>query len=169
MSRYWLKTDTSEYFETSQDHDTFPGAVAVPQRQHPEDTWNAGTGTWSARPLADLKSSKLDALAEYRWMHEHGGFLLPDDTPVDTSPRTRAFMTAAYIKADKDPTYQIDAFKSGPDAFGSLTALQIIAIGDAIDAFVQACFLRESVLSALIMAAGNEAELDAIDIKAGWP
>lgn len=43
------------------------------------------------------------------------------------------------------------------------------SIGVAVDRHVQACFSNAKTLSAAIYNAVDKAELDAIDINAGWP
>jgi hypothetical protein len=45
----------------------------------------------------------------------------------------------------------------------------LVAIGDAVEAHVQDCFLREREICALIAAAADAAALAAIDIESGWP
>lgn len=122
-----------------------------------------------AKPSLTEKKAAVQAnLAHRRWQAEEGGTTL-GGMPLATDRVTQAKMSAVYVKADKDPTYTIPAWKSAPGTFSTLDAATIIAAADAIEAHIQACFAREAELSALIDAAENADSLAAIDIDAGWP
>ena len=117
--------------------------------------------------LEEAKAAKLEALAAYRFDVENGGTTLAGSF-VATDEKTRSVLTAARIKAREDDNFTVN-YKFGPGLFATLTAAQIIATADGVAAFIQACFDREEVLSDLILAAANQAALDAIDITTGWP
>lgn len=59
--------------------------------------------------------------------------------------------------------------KVGMGKFVPMASADIKAIQEAVHDFIQACYDREAVLSAQILAATSAAEVDAIDIDAGWP
>ncbi|MBW4710742.1 DUF4376 domain-containing protein [Roseobacter sp. YSTF-M11] len=123
--------------------------------------------------IAELKTAKQDALAAKRWLVEYSGFTISggllDGTFVDTSAKTRMVFDTAHRRATENPLYEIRAFKSGRGAFAMMNAATIILIGDAIEEFIQQCFEHESNLNDLVVAAVDQAGLDAIDIDAGWP
>lgn len=118
--------------------------------------------------LAERKDKKMQDLAARRFMAEEGGTTL-GNTPIATDRTTQGKVTAAYVKASADSNYTIAAWKGTDGTFSPLNATTIIAIADAIEAHVQACFANEATLSGQITAATTEAELDAVNIETGWP
>lgn len=139
----------------------------------PMDEWTVGettvSMTWTVadREIGDRKAMMLAALANRRWIAEEGGTTL-GGAPVATDRTTQTKVTAAYLKASANPAYAIPDWK-GPAGWMTLTAPQIAAIGDAIEAHVQACFTREKQIAEAIDAAEDHDALDAIDINSGWP
>ena len=105
-------------------------------------------------------------LANKRWMVETGGTTIAG-MPVPTDRDTQSKLIAARILAKEDPAYTI-RWKL-PTGFTTLDAATLIAIADGVRAHVQAAFDREDVLTQAINAATTHADLDAIDINAGWP
>lgn len=81
--------------------------------------------------------------------------------PADVT--TRAVLTAAYIQAKADPAFAIDPWKISPGQYVTLTAPQIIAINDALTAYVQSMFVKNRAIDEAV-AAGTittTAEVDA--------
>ncbi|MEP2955514.1 MAG: DUF4376 domain-containing protein [Sulfitobacter sp.] len=124
--------------------------------------------TYRDKPVADVKAQLLDAAAAKRYEVEFGGTTF-NGSPLATDTKTQAALTAAYVKAQADPNYTIGSWKSGPGTFSTLDAPTIIALADAIEAHVQACFTREAAIAGEIAAATTLAELAAINIESGWP
>lgn len=118
--------------------------------------------------LAEQKAQKVQDLAARRYQAETGGTTL-GGTPIATDRTTQGKVTAAYVKASADSNYTIAAWKGTDGTFSPLDAATIMAIADAIEAHIQACFAREATLSGQITAATTQAELDAVDIETGWP
>ncbi|MDG3089242.1 DUF4376 domain-containing protein [Vibrio hannami] len=106
-------------------------------------------------------------MAAYRFEREEGGITF-NSQPLATDRVTQAKITAAYVKAQADATYTIASWKFAPGVFAPLNAAAITAAANAIEAHIQACFSREAVLSANIMAAADDGALDAVDITTGW-
>jgi len=132
-----------------------------------DGTWTLG---WliSETPLEEAKQQVLGELADRRWKAEEGGTTL-NGAVVATDRTTQAKVTAAYIKATADSAYTIAAWKGADGTFSPLDAATIIAIADAIEAHVQACFSNEADLAEQISAATTLTELDSVDIETGWP
>lgn len=164
-----------------QEHGRFPVRV-LDQPSHNLHTQNAqqdalpsydGTEwvlgwTVTDKPIADVKDDLTAAAAAKRYEVEFGGTTF-NGSPLPTDAKTQSALTAAYVKAQADPNYTIDSWKSGPGTFSTLDAPTIIALADAIEAHVQACFTREAAIAGEIAAATTLAELAAIDINTGWP
>jgi hypothetical protein len=132
--------------------------------------WEAAPdNSWPIPPaptLAELKRSKLDELAAIRWASETGGLDVAEFT-VKTDENSTAKLTAAAVKAEKDPTFTV-RWKVAPGVFVELDAPTIIVISDAVLTHVQERFDLEAELSEQIMAAASKTALAAIDITAGW-
>ncbi len=118
--------------------------------------------------LEGTRNDKLAALAARRWEAQTGGTTL-NGLPVKTDETTTEKITAAYFKASQDPSYVVRNWKMETGFFTALDAATVIAIGDAIEEHVQACFDREADLTTAIMLAADVAALNAIDIETGWP
>ncbi len=114
-----------------------------------------------------LRELKLEALAARRWLAETGGIML-GEMSIKTDEDTQRKITGAYVKADKDAGFSA-RWKIAPGVFVTLDAATILMIGDAVTAHIQTCFDNEADITADILAAADEAELDAIDIETGWP
>ena len=117
------------------------------------------------KPLADVKAARLAALATKRWEAECGGVAV-GGTLIATDDRSKTLLSGKYRTAEKNP----DATHRWKGAGGeiALTSAQVIAIGDAVSAHVQACFDHELDLMAEIGAAETVAAVRAIDIGSGW-
>lgn len=126
----------------------------------------AKTAAELAVDLTTAKAQKLADLADLRWRMETSGIIL-NGVPVATDDRSKLLILGKRTKAAADPdmTFQWKA----PTGFVTLTAAQMLAIADAVEAHVQGCFTREGVLAAQVEAATTLAELGAIDITSGWP
>lgn len=118
--------------------------------------------------LEEAKAAKLATLADKRWSAETGGVVVAG-APVKTDRESSSILTSAYVLAKDDPEYIVTNWKVDQGVFITLDANTIIALSTAVRTHVQACFDREAVLSALILAAADQTELDAIDIDTGWP
>jgi hypothetical protein len=118
--------------------------------------------------LEQVKSEMLQLLAERRWIAEEAGTML-NGNPVLTDRETQAKLTAVYVKAIQNSSYVIESWKFGIGVFQTLDAPAIIAIADAVEVYVQACFRNEALLSDRIISAVSKEDLDQIDINEGWP
>jgi hypothetical protein len=118
--------------------------------------------------LEQVKGKMLQSLAERRWIAEEAGTTLNGNS-ILTDRETQAKLTAAYVKAVQDDTYVIESWKFATGVFLTLNAPTIIAIANAVEAHVQACFHHEARLSNTIIGAVTKEELAQIDINEGWP
>lgn len=87
--------------------------------------------------------------------------------PIDTDEVTQGRLAGAALQAVIDDTYTV-MWKAGGQ-FVTLTAVEIIAVAQAVRAHVQACFDREAELLSLIDAQGAPREPTTDEIAAGWP
>lgn len=142
-----------------------PGVLAVS-----EGEWTVANpdayDTLVAARLADQKAQKLAALAARRWQAETGGIVFMGMS-IKTDEDTQRKITGAYVQADKNPSFTAK-WKMDAGVFVTLDAATIIAIGDAVTGHIQTCFDKEGDLSDLILAAADDAALDAIEIDTGW-
>lgn len=118
-----------------------------------------------AEKLSELKAEKLADLADRRWRAETGGISLPGLGDMPTDRETQNKLTAAYVLATADAKFST-RWKIAAGQFVSLDSATVIAVAGAVAAHVRTCFEREATASAQILAAGNDAELNAVDLAA---
>ena len=110
---------------------------------------------------AGLRAKKKIELATLRFEKETGGVTLPNGAEIDTERDSQAMITGAYTASIMNPDIVINW--KGVNGWVQIGAAEITAIAQAVTAHVQACFTRESELSALI-------DIDPdTDITTGWP
>jgi hypothetical protein len=103
------------------------------------------------------------SLAGMRWGTDKVLGVTVNGVLIDTGRDSQALITGAALAAVIDSTYSLNwKTESG---FIHLSALEIIAVAQAVRAHVQSCFDREGELVAQVDAAQNAEELDAIDIS----
>lgn len=143
-----------------------PGQIVASRSVTHDGTTATVSYTVQDKPLDAYKAERKAALASIRYDHEISGTTI-NGTFVNTDRDTQSKLIAARILAKEDPAYTI-RWKL-PTGFTTLDAATLIAIADGVRAHVQAAFDREDVLTQAINAATTHADLDAIDINAGWP
>ena len=110
----------------------------------------------------ELKAQKKAEIAAARYEKETAGVEV-NGVLVDTDRDSQSLITGAALAAVIDGEYALNwKTESG---FIHLTAPEIIAVAQAVRAHVQSCFDREGELVALVDAAQNAEELNAIDIS----
>lgn len=118
--------------------------------------------TSSDKHEAALVATK-GAIASRRFAAETRGITI-SGIPVYTDRTTQMKLTAASLRAARDPAYTVD-WKKSDNTFVTFSAAQIISVGDSVGDYVQACYTRESVLlTSLSDGSYTEAMLDE-----GWP
>jgi predicted transcriptional regulator len=117
----------------------------------------------SANKLAAATAGTKAAIASRRFDAETRGMTI-SGMSVYTDRTTQMKLTAASVRADRDPAYTVD-WKLTNNTFVTLNAEQLIAIGDAVGDYVQACYTRESVL---LTALAGGTYTDAM-LQEGWP
>lgn len=121
-------------------------------------------GAFIPTPLCDLPTPTLDerlsALAALRYEKETAGIEV-NGTRIRTDRETQSILDSAQRKAESNPDLVVDW--KGENGWVELTSPQIIAIGNAVFAHVQACFKREKEVSELL-----DVDIET-DITTGWP
>lgn len=117
--------------------------------------------------IEELRHARLLALADYRWQREISGVVI-GGAPIPTDRESQAKLTSAYVLASANPAFSL-RWKVDLGIFVTLDAATIIVIGDAVGAYVRACFDREDELTTEILAAANAEALAEIDLESGWP
>lgn len=92
---------------------------------------------------------------------------------ADCDDKAQQRITSAVLLADKAAELGVPEAATPWTMFdGSVephSRVELVALGLAIGAQMQACFARKQQLQAAISAAADHAALAAIDIEAGWP
>ena len=100
--------------------------------------------------MADT-ATLLSWAAAIRKQKEAGGFDLAG-MRIETDPESRAVLTAAYVQARQSPDFNISNWKIADGVYVTLSNEAIIAAGDAVTAYVQACFDRNREIDELILS-----------------
>lgn len=123
-----------------------------------------------APTFEELRSQTLSALAAYRYGLETGGFEW-DGQRIATDDRSKTLLAGARAAAETalatGQAYQINW--KGSTGWVVLSAAEIIAMSDAVRAFVQSCFDTERTHDLQINSFTSIAELSAYDFTSGWP
>jgi hypothetical protein len=122
-----------------------------------------------AEILEQRRSALRARLAERRWRAETRGVAITGfDARIDTSRESQAMMSGALLAGQYSVVDTFD-WKIGPGVWVEITNAQLVVIASAVAAHVQACFSNERAIENEITAAMSIADLNAIDINAGWP
>jgi hypothetical protein len=114
-------------------------------------------------PLVERQAALWELVKSLRDEHIDGGY-----AGFDTDLVSRTNLTGAALGATLDPTLTIQ-WKMADNSVVTLDASQIVAAAKAVLGFVSACHARSQALGEAIMAATDQATLDAIDVTSGWP
>lgn len=116
----------------------------------------------------NLRAAKLAALADRRWQAETGGVDF-NGSIIRSDATSQAKITGAVSLFASDPTLTVIDWEATPGEWVQLDASTMTAIGVAVGRHVQACFSNAKTLSQGILAAADQAALDAVDMEVGWP
>lgn len=111
---------------------------------------------------SDIKAQ----VAALRYEHEIAGTTLAG-MPVPTDRESQGLVTGAALAATLDANYAVNWKTTA--GFVALSAAQVIGLATAMRSHVQACFDREAALVGTLDALDTVADLQAVDITAGWP
>ena len=112
-----------------------------------------------AEILAAAKAAKKSEIAAARYASEVAGVTV-GGVVVRTDRESQALITGAALKAIQDAEYTCTWKAEG--GFLELTAVQILAIADAVRAHVQGCFDLEAAKCAQIDAAQTVEDVEAV-------
>ena len=93
------------------------------------------------------------------------GVVTVDGAPHHTDNTTQNRLLGAVVAAQIDPASIVN-WKCADNVFRPLDAAQVVAVAQAVRAFVQDCYDREAALLLEIDAASD---LTAVNIESGWP
>lgn len=116
----------------------------------------------SVEDKAELAAQSGRQIAERRYQAEVAGCTVAG-MHIDTDDRSKLLINGAVVEAMIDPTYAL-AWKTSTGVV-PLTAEQVIGVGRAVRAHVQACFDREAELLAAVEAGTFTPEM----LEQGWP
>lgn len=100
-------------------------------------------------PIVPSKNDLYAAAAELRWRKEVAGIDF-GGVPIPTDDRSMLMLAGARIAAMADPDF-VTRWKT-PAGWVELNATQIIAVSDAVQAHIAACFALEADVAAAIEA-----------------
>lgn len=128
----------------------------------------------TADPPADAPSAQMLALgnlAALRWRKTQSlAYTIngtPYTLPCDTEAATNVL--GAIIGLQLASSTGPISWKVAPTTFVPLSLTDLIALGQAMRAHVQACYVNEATLAAQIAAAQTAGAALAVDTSQGWP
>ena len=137
------------------------GPTLVLDGDHVDATWTVES--LSAEEIAEIlaaaKTAKKSEIAAARYAAEIAGVTV-GGVVVRTDRESQALITGAALKAMQDSEYTCK-WKT-ENGFLELTAVQILAIADAVRAHVQTCFDAEAAKCAQIDAAQTVEDVEAV-------
>ena len=154
-------------FETVRPKSDFPDIAAMLAEVGPEvrQGWfRHPDGSFAERPFRTLDEAKAEArarIAEARWVAEGAGVEFSGFI-VTTDDRAKLMLSAATVKATRNPTFTTQ-WKTAGGRFVMLNSAQIVALFDAVSNFVDGLFKREATLAVQIDAAQSAAEADTVN------
>lgn len=150
------------------------GAVKVDEElwqrliQEVDGVWTLGKdGTISkvapAPPTPEEVARQLTlTIANTRYQHEIGGITI-QGMSIATDDRSKALIASAALQGMRNPEHVLKWKTS--DGFVEITGSQLLAVADAVNEHVQACFGREHEL----LTALNAGEFTEAMLGEGWP
>jgi len=159
---FWPLVLTSPAFEPATETLTDEIVGRVADRTAFRVTATRGKRLLTAAELAARRAELLAYVGEARYAREMAGVTVPGGFRVATDDRSKLLLAGSRIKAEADPTYSTK-WKVSPTDRVEVPASQIIAMSDAVLAFVDACFDADDAACAAILAGTitTRAEVDA--------
>ncbi len=118
--------------------------------------------------LEPAKRATLERVKALREKAKDGG-IVTSWGPLETDPDSRTNINGAVQMATiLGPQFSI-VWRMRDNSEVTLNAAQMIQLGLLVGQHVSACQYRKNELDAAIAAAATAAELEAIDLEAGWP
>lgn len=139
-------------FASPQDPEAFPGYAEL-----------ADTDALYQAYIAPVTTSLAYVIAEARWVRETADVTV-DGMQFLLDDATQSKLSAAYVRASRNAALSFD-WKLSTGTYVSLTSKQLLAIGDQVYAYVQACFTREKDL----LKAVADGTYQATMLAEGWP
>lgn len=135
--------------------------IACNSDVEPGWTYDAGTFTPPPPPAPPTKDDLIAYAADARWRKEVGGIAV-SGVPVATDDRSKQMIIGARLAADADPDWT-SQWVGADGAIYSIDAATIIAISNAVQAHVNACFATFASVKAEIDAGTitTTAQIDA--------
>ena len=116
---------------------------------------------------SNLQQTMLSNLANQLLVHQNSGVLVGSNLfPTDDASQIKYLGMMMY--AQQSLLFST-VFKTLNNNYVTLTSPQIITVCNAVSGYVQSVFTQDSVLMNAINTASNVAQLNAINIMAGWP
>lgn len=130
-------------------------------RVSPGDTFRDGAFVIRAPDPLEINETLVQYLARRRWEVEVGGITV-GGAPMATDDRAKLMILGKRTKAKEDPS-GVTRWKVNAEEFAWIPNTAIIAVADAVEAHVQACFDAEAEILARIHPGEitTKAEIDA--------
>lgn len=119
------------------------------------------------RPIEEARAALKARAGAKRWAVETGGVEIQGFGRIPTGLEDQNRVATSIQGMERAAIDEVD-YKL-PSGWARLTLAELVEVGKAVTAHVEACFARERQLHAEIDAAGSIEELAEIDMGSGWP
>jgi len=117
--------------------------------------------------LDQTKASRKSQIAARRYKAEIAGVQY-DGHSIATDLESQSKILAVCVQAQTNSALTVQ-WKCATGDFVPFSASQILAMGAAVFAYVQACFANEEALDAAVGACADAASVAAVNMETGWP
>jgi hypothetical protein len=128
-----------------------PDGWEIPGKSVVEATNGKVGERWNGSQIGKDPPNLLAIAADARYTAETSGIVSPTGAVILTDRQSQALINGAVSLCQINPAATVQ-FKTGQDAFVTLTAAQVIGTGVAVGTHVQACFAREADVASEIAA-----------------
>lgn len=135
---------------------------------HPDGTVEIREYPAPQPPIADVKATKLSALANRRWQATQFFQFDGVRAPADSAMQAITAVAVAVSMGLRSSTDLI-VWKLTDGEFRHWSLQQLLGYANAVQEHIQTCFNHEALLSGLIQAADTIEDIESVDIEAGWP
>jgi len=120
-------------------------------------------------PVVDRQAQMCEMVRARRYAIETAGVAVQGGAVLITDRDSQAKITGAVALFENDQTLASIDWEAQPGVWVSVDREAMLGIGVAVGRHVQQCYSHSRQLIESITAASSHAELDMIDIAAGWP
>ena len=150
--------------------EVFARSAALPRPLEAHEHWDFDAGE-IVFDLTALRAARWEEVKAKRQMVQFGGCMTPSgrvQTDADSQRLINGAVTLAMLSLQAQAPFAL-SFTLADNSTVILSAAQMIAMGQAVGVFIGLAHAQSLALRAALEAATSRAEVEAVDVNAGWP